>query len=335
VGESEGELQALVHRLEQLELAVQELHQGVIVFDGGGALRFANRRAHEILGEPFEELTEALNVALATGRPVVGDVIAVERHARARLLLETRAVPITNDGGVESVVVTFDDVTERERRERAERDFVTNAAHELQTPLAAITSAIEVLQAGAKRRPEDRDRFLGHIEGATERLVRLTRALLVLARAQTRDEAPRQELIEVEPFLRSLATVLSTERIVVECDPDVAVIANRPLLEQALANLGENALKYAPATVAFRARRADGAVTIDVQDRGPGIPAPDCELVFQRFFRSGNSDNEGFGLGLAIVREAVEALEGELALDTGANGTRVSIRLPGATVRGR
>ena len=82
---------------------------------------------------------------------------------------------------------------------------MTNAAHELQTPIAAITSAIEVLQAGAKERRADRDRFLAHIERATDRLARLTRALLVLARAQTRDESPRQELIEVEPVPRSLA----------------------------------------------------------------------------------------------------------------------------------
>ena len=339
----------------QLETALRELPQGIVIVNADGELRFANRRAQEILGRTEAEIAEASRAAdwrvfevdgsprvperspasrvLASKQAVVRDRAVIERPDGSRILVETTAVPVAAAGAISSVVLTFDDVTERDRRERAERDFVTNAAHELQTPIASITSSIDVLQAGAKEREEDRDRFLDHIALAAERLGRLTRALLVLARAQTRDEVPRREVIEVEPMLRAVSASLPTAEVQVECSPDVAVVANRPLLEQALASLGANAAKYSPGHVAMRAARLDGRVSIEVSDAGPGIRASERELVFQRFYRSDAEEREGFGLGLAIVREAVEALDGQLELESGPTGTKVSIVLPGATVR--
>ena len=89
------------------------------------------------------------------------------------------------------MLIVLDDLTEQERRELAEREFVTNAAHELRTPLTTIIGAVEVLQAGAKDDPVERDRFLAHIEREAERLARLARALLTLARAHAGQERPR------------------------------------------------------------------------------------------------------------------------------------------------
>ena len=219
-----------------------------------------------------------------------------------------------------------------EQRERAERDFVTNAAHELQTPIAAIASAIQVLQAGAKENEADRDRFLDHIEAACARLDRLTRALLVLARAQAGHERPPAELVEVEPLLQTVAGALPPgAAITVACPEDVAVIANKPLLEQALVNLGANAVKYTKGRVLLSAEQNDGRVRLHVRDEGSGIDASERPRVFERFYR-GRGERDGFGLGLAIVAEAVQALDGELELESGDDGTRVSISLPAASI---
>jgi signal transduction histidine kinase len=219
-----------------------------------------------------------------------------------------------------------------EQRERAERDFVTNAAHELQTPIAAIASAIQVLQAGAKENEADRDRFLDHIEAACGRLDRLTRALLVLARAQAGHERPPAELVEVEPLLRTVAHALPPgAQITVACPEDVAVIANKPLLEQALVNLGANAVKYTKGRVLLTAEQHDGRVRLHVRDEGSGIDASERPRVFERFYR-GRGERDGFGLGLAIVAEAVQALDGRLELESGDGGTRVSISLPAASI---
>jgi signal transduction histidine kinase len=110
------------------------------------------------------------------------------------------------------------------------------------------------------------------------------------------------------------------------------VIANRPLLEQAIVNLGENAAKHGSSRVVLAGRPVDGDVAIEVRDGGPGIPVEDRQRLFGRFVR-GDTTAPGFGLGLAIVREAVDALDGELVLETNSVGTRVSIVLPGARVR--
>ena len=224
------------------------------------------------------------------------------------------------------------DVTAQEQRERAERDFVTNAAHELQTPIAAITSGVQVLQAGAKENEADRDRFLAHIEAACARLDRLTRALLVLARAQAGHEDPRAELVELEPLLQSVAAALPPgAQVDVTCSPGLAVVANRALLEQSLVNLGLNAVKYTTGRVLLAAERDSGRVVLEVRDEGTGIDADERQRVFERFYRGTDAD-DGFGLGLAIVAEAVKAINGELQLDSTTAGTGVSIRLPGATI---
>jgi signal transduction histidine kinase len=216
-----------------------------------------------------------------------------------------------------------------ERRERAEREFVTNAAHQLQTPLAGIMSAVEVLQAGAKEDPESRERFLAHVERECARLDRLARALLLLARLEIGVEPPRRELVELFSCLEETAASLTPApgvAVEIECPPDLALITNRDLVAELLTNLGNNAAKYAlEGSIVLRAR-ADGetAVTVEVADTGPGIPADERGRVFERFFRGGGSESqrEGAGLGLAIVKAAAEALGGHVALRSTPGGGR-------------
>src|SRR5262249_61199927 len=93
------------------------------------------------------------------------------------------------------------DVTEASRRGRAEREFISNASHELLTPLTGIVSAAHVLEAGGKEVPEDRDHFIAHIATECNRLSRIARSLLVLARAQSGEEPPRLEIVMLPPVL--------------------------------------------------------------------------------------------------------------------------------------
>lgn len=217
------------------------------------------------------------------------------------------------------------------REDSAELEFVTNAAHELQSPLTAIVSAIEVLQAGAKDTPE-RDIFLGHIEHASQRLARLVRALLVLARAQTGTEAPRSEVVALEPLLVEVAATLRPAddvTVSVSCPADAAALTNRELIEQAVLNIAENAAKYtAKGSILLAADVSDGQADITISDTGSGIPEAEQRRVFDRFYRGSGAEG-GSGLGLAIVRSAAEALGGEVELEsTMGKGTVVTIRLP-------
>jgi signal transduction histidine kinase len=218
------------------------------------------------------------------------------------------------------------------RQESPEEQFVTNAAHELQSPLTAIVSAVEVLQAGAKDTPE-RDIFLSHIEQAAARLVRLTRALLVLSRIQTGMEAPKTELVALEPLLSDVAARLGPAdgvEVAVSCPPDAAVVTNQELVDHALFNVAINAANYTTkGRIDLTARVVDGAAEISVADTGPGIASTDQERVFERFYRGDGRTAHGSGLGLAIARTAVEAVGGVVELEsTLGEGTVVRFRLP-------
>jgi signal transduction histidine kinase len=226
-------------------------------------------------------------------------------------------------------------VTAREQRDQAERDFVMNAAHELQSPLAVITSAVEVLQAGVKD-SADRDRFLGHIERESKRLDRLTRALLTLARAQVDVEEPRLEVIDAFPLLEAIAERMEPApgvELSVACPADLALVSNRALLEQAISNIVRNSVKYTSegSIQLLGARRGDDVV-ITIRDTGEGIPEEALSHVRERFFRA-DETREGFGLGLAIVDASMKALDGELMISSRrGQGTTVTVRLPvGAT----
>lgn len=276
--------------------------------------------------------------ALATGESVEPEPIEFHLLDGARALYETSAAPIRSvEGDVVAAVAAYWDLTERERLGRAEREFVTNAAHELRTPLAALASAVDVLQAGAKDDPEHRDRFLAHVEQQSERLQRLVRSLLLLARLQTGQGTTEAEPVSVRDLLESVAVLGESERIRVEADlpGETQVLANRDLAEQALLNLLSNATKYAPeGEIVLRGQTRGGYVALEVVDRGPGMTDEETELAPLRFFR-GRDDNEGFGLGLAIAKQAVEALGGRLELETdGARGTTARLLLPLAAAHG-
>jgi two-component system, OmpR family, phosphate regulon sensor histidine kinase PhoR len=289
--------------------------------------------AYRLDGERVLPEERPIARTLATGEIVHAEILELVIGGGRRAIFEISTAPILDASGEKMGGVSiFRDVTVREEVERAERDFVTNAAHELQSPLTAIVSAVEVLQAGAKDGPE-RDVFLGHIERAADRLGRLVRALLILARAQMGVEPPRDELVALHPLLTEVGSGLSLPpgvELEVDCPAELAVVTNRELIEQAVVNLSENAAKQTRSgRIVLCARDPDGErVEIAVTDSGTGISAADRQRVFERFYRV-DADGPGFGLGLAIVRAAVDALGGEVELESTPDvGTVVRLRIP-------
>ncbi|MGH2934632.1 MAG: sensor histidine kinase, partial [Gaiellaceae bacterium] len=328
-------------RLRQL---LEGLHEGVIAVDADLRITFANPAAHALLtgrrlsvGTPLPDLWPDFPLRSFASRLFEG----VGRPVQARVIEEGRTISLVGvptRPGADAILVLAD-VTERERRERAEREFVANAAHELGTPLTAITTSLEVLRGGAKNDAVERERFLELIERQTSRLSRLRRALLTLARAQTRQEAIQLEPMAARSMLEAVAAELGSggmdAEIVVDCPPGLLVLAHPELTEQVLFNLVENAYRHGSAhRIELTARELDGnAVTIEVRDDGGGIRAGERDRLFDRFYR-GTQNGEGFGLGLAIVREAVRALGGTIELDSPFDGgTVVRVTLARAEAR--
>ena len=237
------------------------------------------------------------------------------------------------------MLIVLDDLTEQERRELAEREFVSNAAHELRTPLTTIIGAVEVLQAGAKEDPVERDRFLAHIEREAG-AARAARARAADARARARRDrsgrASRRSPLARAPARGRGGPAAARRRRGRRRVPTASPSrSNRDLLEQVLRNLGENAAKHTARRVdrAARVRATGTSVHVEVEDTGPGMSAETQRHVFDRFYR-GERDAEGFGLGLAIVRESVRSLDGRIELDSSpGEGTVFRIVLEPARVR--
>lgn len=334
---------ALAAERDRLHLLLERLREGVLMVDSQLRVQYANAAARRMLGpgtevgaplpEPWSDLP-LRTFAAELFRPGV-DVLQAAAEPDGEHAYSVVGIP---EGGEDaSAVVVVTDVSERERRDRAQREFVANAAHELRTPLSVISGAVEMLQAGAKDEPESRDRFLAHIGTESARLGRLARALLILARAETRHEPLRFEPVELRPLLEEVASRLRPRpgvEVEVRCEPGLAAVAQPELAEQIVSNLADNAAKHTEAgRISLAARPAgESEVAIEVADTGAGIHPLDQEAIFERFHRGDDRrGGEGFGLGLAIVRQAVHALGGEVELESApGRGTTVRVVLPRA-----
>jgi signal transduction histidine kinase len=329
---------------DRLRILLERLHEGVVTVDHDLVVQFANAEARRVLGvrlsegdqlpEPWtsfslREFAEGLFDS--DGGLAQAHVRADEEHALALV-----GIPAQPEG--DTVLIVLDDLTEQERRELAEREFVTNAAHELRTPLTTIIGAVEVLQSGAKDDDAQRDRFLAHIAREAERLARLARALLTLARAHAGQERPRADVIEIGSLLQDVAVdVHPSAGVAIEVDaPEpLEAFVNRDLLEQAVRNLADNAAKHTRSgRIVLRAYAVGTNVRVEVEDTGVGMSAETQRHVFDRFYRGQDRDAEGFGLGLAIVRQAVRSLDGRIELDSApGKGTLVRIELERVRLR--
>lgn len=322
---------------------LERLDEGVVTVDRALTIQVANSAAAGLLGaqslaegdplpEPWPDSPlRHFAAALFEGGSAASHVrVSVEDD-------RTYTVSGVPPGdGFPTAVLVITDVSDLERRERIEREFVANAAHELRTPLAAIMSAVEVLEGDAKDSPDDRDRFLQIVKRQSARLALLTNALLVLARAETEEHALELVPVELCPLLEGVAADLQAGDRVdidVKCATGLRVQAERDLFEHVIANLAGNAAKHAEGgRIRIAARdQGDGFVAIDVTDTGAGIAPSEQARVFDRFYRGIDSPKGGFGLGLSIVRQAVRALGGTVEIESRpGEGTTVRMTMPSA-----
>jgi PAS domain S-box-containing protein len=341
--------QSLLQDAELHRLVVDNIAELVALVDIEATVLYASPAHEQKLGYAAEDLLggrltslihdddcervgTGLATCLAEGRAQLGEFRL--QHREGHWLVLDGALRLIDSADAPLVLVTAREVTERVL---AEREFVANAAHELLTPLAAMNAAIEVLQSGAKEVPRERDAFLADLEREVDRLGRLAQALLVLARVQATGEAVQRYPVDVCPLVREVAFCVraqTTVEVDVVCDKALSVLAERGLLERALANLATNAAAHtSQGRIVLTARHdADGLVEIEVRDTGCGMAAVERERAFERFYRAGARGGEGFGLGLAIVYEIVGVLGGTVEIESEPGvGTAVRMKLPAAT----
>lgn len=313
---------------DRLSAILDGLQEGVIVVGEDGEVRFANPAGGRLVrkGQPAAALIPSLRAAAQRGSDDI-PVLAIENRVYR---VQARRVAAEH-----AVLVVVSDRTDELKREEAEREFVSNAAHELRNPLAGISSAIEVLRGGAKDDPDARERFLGRLADDAERMTRLTQSLLMLARVEAAGQREGADVVDVSLAAQEAVEALEpTEGVEIrtEIGSDLVADGDPVLLRQVLIGLLTNAAKNTPApgAVTLRAsREEDGIVTIEVEDTGQGIPAEEQDRVFERFYRgSGALEGEGFGLGLSIAKRMVDVMGGQIGLRSApGNGSTFWVRL--------
>jgi two-component system sensor histidine kinase KdpD len=208
----------------------------------------------------------------------------------------------------------------RAETERLRSTLLSSVSHDLRTPLATITGAAStILEAGARLDEATRQELLESIREEADRLNRLVQNLLDITRIESGAVQLRKGWHPVEEVIGAalgrLGKPLGDRRVTTHVPADLSLVPiDAVLIEQVLINLLDNALKYAPADspIEVGASAAEGGVTVEVADRGPGLPEGDEERVFEKFYRKHGGPEVGSGLGLAICQGIVRAHGGRM-----------------------
>jgi two-component system phosphate regulon sensor histidine kinase PhoR len=333
----------------RMEAILAGMVEGVIVVDAQGRLQLVNRAAchmlkldEPVLGRPYIETIRHPAIAEIVGAVLFGrspEPIQLSPPRDPSRTILARAAAATGTGAHGAVLVLLD-ITDLRRADQIRRDFVANVSHELRTPLTAIRGYVEALTDGGAT-PDESRRFLEIITRHTERMERLVKDLLRLARLDAGQETLEVIASETRTLIENVITDVlpaadqRSQEFEVTIAPGAEAVRVDPAkLHDALRNLVANAITYAPerTTIRIEAAPAGGAVAITVSDEGPGIPDHDLSRVFERFYRVDKSrarDPGGTGLGLAIVKHLVELHGGSVVAENGANnGARFTMTVP-------
>ncbi len=241
----------------------------------------------------------------------------------------------------ERIILVLNDVTQIQNLDAVRRDFVANVSHELKTPITSIKGFVETLMEGALEDRKTAERFIAIIGRQSERLIAIIDDLLSLSRLE--QNAPREldaEEVSLSSILSGAIEVMTekAERkripITLSCPEGLSVRVHPVLIEQAVVNLIDNAVKYSKeeSPVAVSASATEGTITISVRDSGCGIPVKDLPRIFERFYRVDKARSRemgGTGLGLAIVKHIALTHKGEVSVESvEGRGSTFTLRLP-------
>lgn len=348
-------LQTVVTQRNEQEAVLASMIEGVLAVDHQEGILRINRAAATLLGTNPElavgrslqevvrkpELQRFITESLQSRTSIEADMTLLYRGEER--FLQTHGTPLRgSDGQTIGALIVIHDVTRLRRLENLRRDFVANVSHELRTPITAIKGAVETLLAGANENPEDSQRFLEIANRQSDRLNAIIEDLLSLSRLERdaeSDEVDRthERLLPIlESALQSCSSIAKSRQVDVKlfCSEELVAKVNSTLLEQAVINLVDNAIKYSESRkiVTVESWQEGEHVMIKVQDRGQGISKEHLSRLFERFYRVDAARSRaigGTGLGLAIVKHIAQAHDGEVTVhSTPGEGSVFTISLP-------
>ncbi len=350
----DDQFRTITEQRNEVEAILSSMVEGVLAVDTSERIISMNQAAARLLGVDPAEVEDRV-IQEVVRHPALQEVVAkalaaeaiVEReiilHGHEDRYLQAHGSALCDSQGnrMGALVVLYD-ITRIRRLENLRREFVANVSHELRTPITSIKGFVETLQDGAMEAPEDRNRFLGIIGKQADRLNAIMEDLPLLAGLeQGRDKAvimeDEGELGEVLQSAIQSCSPNATKRsinLALDCDPNIKTRMNSALLEQAIVNLIDNAIKYSnPETqVDVLGHRDGGEIIISVRDSGCGIDSKDQPRIFERFYRVDKARSRklgGTGLGLAIVKHIAHVHGGWVGVESKlGEGSTFSIHIP-------
>ncbi|MDT8323895.1 MAG: ATP-binding protein [Bacteroidota bacterium] len=348
----------IVRQHSQQDAVLSSMVEGVIAFDSderllnmnSSAARLLNVDPDRVKGKSIQEVVRNIGLqrfvegVLASQASTEGYVTLVDDVER---FLQVHGSLLKDDSGKPiGILVVLNDLTELRTLENVRRDFVANVSHELKTPITSIKGFVETLLDGAIYEREDALRFLGIVSKQADRLNAIIEDLLSLSRIE---QAGDTDQISLAPGCVRDALIAALQicqhdvdvkniRVHLDCSDNIQAMMNPPLLEQALVNLVNNAVKYSEegSNVWLSASVEQGErVQIIVRDEGLGIEAEHLPRLFERFYRIDKARSRkmgGTGLGLAIVKHIAQAHRGHVDVQsTPGSGSVFTITLHAPT----
>lgn len=352
-------LSEMSNEKNKLETILRYMADGLIAFDLSGKIIHANPAAldmlnmtisdveaknyEEILGKYGKHLTLKYikeNCAKEGGQDIFdyGNSIFAIRYDRFK-----------DDSGVDvGIIMIIQDITERQKLENMQTDFVANVSHELKTPLTTIKSYTETLLDGADEDPEMSKNFLSIIDAETDRMNRLVKDLLQLSRIEHQQEKWYMKESNLISLLKSVVTKVEItakmKRQHLNClfnsEDKVMVVIDKDRIEQVILNILSNSIKYTDegGRIDIDIVKENDRAKIIVRDNGIGMTESEIPRIFERFYRVDKARSRamgGTGLGLSIAKQIVEEHNGSIEIESQeGKGTKAIVSLPLAPRRG-
>jgi len=351
----EQRIQAVMHQRNETQAVLSSMAEGVVALNleeqimdlNAAAARLLNRPKEALMGRSLLEiirnrdLHRMVQITLVDGTNTEGDI---RLYQHGEQILSTRCTPLLGaDGNRLGILLVMNDVTQLRRLENMRSDFAANVSHEIKTPLTAIQGFVETLAHGSVEDPREARRFLGIIQKHVSRLTTIIDDLMQLSRMEQADT----EAFRLKRTKSAMADLIQTaiqlcdaqakdKRIEIReaTEKGLQASMDADLMEQAMVNLLDNAIKYSPAgsTITIDAREMDGEIRISVRDQGIGIARKHLPRLFERFYRVDKARSRkvgGTGLGLAIVKHIIQSHGGRVTVRSiQGQGSTFTLHLP-------
>lgn len=354
-------LSEISNEKNKLETILTYMADGLVAIDLNGIVIHANPAAREMLGiDADEDLDNVAYESLLGNLSEKMKLSYIKENCREEGGQDTfdygattyavRYDRFKDDYGKDvGIIIIMQDITERQKLEDMQTDFVANVSHELKTPLTTIKSYTETLLDGALEDKQVAGNFLKIIDTEADRMNRLVKDLLQLSRLDHRQEKWNIKESNIIPLLHMAVTKVEMTaqqkqqqlNRLYDPDADIRVLIDRDRFEQVMMNVLSNAIKYTDkrGRIDVDVLVQDAAVKVMVQDNGIGITEAEIPRIFERFYRVDKARSRslgGTGLGLAITKQIVEEHHGTIEAESQeGKGTKITITLPLATRRGK